>query len=130
MVMAAIKILLAGVLFAVLGPALAADRNKEYQVQAVDAVASCKGLNRALAKAKNEDDWQYLYGFSLYTMGYVTAINRLAYNTYDIAGAKNTKTLMVWLETYCAEHPADSFDTALYRLIAELYPERTTMAPK
>jgi hypothetical protein len=33
---------------------------------------------------------------------------------------------MVWLERYCAEHPDDSFDYALYRLVAELYPDRAT----
>jgi len=110
-------------------PALAADTDRQYQVRAIDAVESCAGLNGALGKAKYQDSWGTLYGFSLYTMGYLTAINRLAPNTYDIADRKNTKTLMVWLQKYCAEHPEDSFDTALYRLTADLYPERSTAAP-
>ncbi len=95
----------------------------------MSAVESCAGLNGALSKAKDQDNWGTLYEFSLYTMGYLTAINRLAPNTYDIAGKKNTKTIMVWLEKYCKEHPEDSFDTALYRLTAELYPHRTVPAP-
>ena len=110
-------------------PVFAADTDRHYQVRAIDAVESCAGLNRAMGKAKNEDNWGTLYGFSLYTMGYLTAINRLAPDTYDIAGKKNTKTLMVWLQKYCAEHPDDSFDNALYRLTAELYPNRTSAAP-
>jgi hypothetical protein len=108
----------------------AADSERQYQVRSIDKVESCGGLNGALAKAKNEDDWGELYGFSLYTMGYLTGINRLASDTYDIAGSKNTKTLMVWLEKYCKEHPEDSFDDALYSLIAELYPNRITAAPE
>jgi hypothetical protein len=107
-----------------IAPVFAADTNRHYQVRAIDAVENCAGLNRALAKAKRQDDWGDLYGFSLYTMGYLTGINRLAPNTYDIAGKKNTKTLMVWLEKYCAEEPDESFDNALYRLTAELYPNR------
>jgi hypothetical protein len=108
----------------------AADSERQYQVRSIDKVESCGGLNGALAKAKNEDDWGELYGFSLYTMGYLTGINRLASDTYDIAGNKNTKTLMVWLEKYCKEHPEDSFDYALFSLVADLYPNRITAAPE
>jgi hypothetical protein len=121
--------LLAAMLTVTWTPVFAADTERHYQVRAIDAVASCAGLNGALGKAKDEDNWGTLYGFSLYTMGYMTGVNRLAPNTYDIAGKKNSKTLMVWLEKYCAEHPDDSFDNALYRLTAELYPHRTAVAP-
>jgi hypothetical protein len=114
----------------VIAPVFALDSHKQFRVRANDAVKSCKGLNKALAKAKKQDDWGDLYGFSLYTMGYLTAVNRLASNTYDIAGKKNSKTLMVWLEKYCAEHPDDGFDNALYLLTVELYPNRITVAPR
>jgi hypothetical protein len=107
----------------------AADTDRHYRVRAIDAVESCGGLNKAVKRAKTQDDWGDLYGFSLYTMGYLTGINRLAPNTYDIAGKKNTKTLMVWLENYCQVHPEDSFDNALYRLTAELYPYRSAASP-
>ena len=107
----------------------AADMNRQYGVRAYDKVESCYALNRAVNSAKNQDDWAALYGFSLYTMGYLTGISRLAHDTYDIGGRKNTKTLMVWLEQYCRENPDDSFDAALNQLIAEIYPQRTTTAP-
>lgn len=107
----------------------AADTDRQYQVQAIAAVENCVKLNAAVVSAKNDDDWGPLYGFSLYTMGYLTAINRLAEDTYDIAGNKNAKTLLVWLEQYCAENPSETFDGALYRLIAELYPQRRTVGP-
>lgn len=114
----------------VFSPAFAADKTNQYEVQAIDAVASCVALNAALGSAKNHDDWGSLYGFSLYTMGYLTGINRMAFDTFDIAGTKNVKTHMVWLERYCAEHPNDSYDSALQQLVAKLYRERETMAPE
>lgn len=107
----------------------AADENQQYKVRAFDKVASCYALNRAVNSAKQHDDWAALYGFSLYTMGYLTGINRLAFDTYDIGGRKNSKTLMVWLGKYCEQHPDDSFDSALHHLILEIYPDRTVSAP-
>jgi hypothetical protein len=108
----------------------AADADNRYRVRAIDAVKTCYTLTRAVKRAKEEDDWGALYGFSLYTMGYLTAISRLAFDTYDIGGKQNSKTQMVWLEKYCAEHPDDTFDAALYRLTTELYPDRSTVAPR
>ena len=127
--MAIRRFLLAMLASVVIAPVGASDSQKQFKVQAIDAVESCRGLNRALLKAKTRDDWGDLYGFSLYTMGYLTAVNRLAANTYDIAGKKNSKTLMLWLEKYCAEHPDDGFDIALYKLTVELYPNRAVAAP-
>lgn len=124
------RLLAALMLTSLIIPALASDSQKDFRVKAIDAVESCRGLNKALAKAKKQDDWGDLYGFSLYTMGYLTAVNRFATNTYDIAGKKNTKTLMLWLEKYCAEHPDDKFNHALYQLTVELYPDRAVAAPE
>ncbi len=124
------RVLVACVLFSLQVVVLAADENRQYNVRAFSKVESCYALNRAVNSAKEEDDWSALYGFSLYTMGYLTAINRLAHDTYDIGGRKNTKTLMVWLEQYCAENPDDSYDRALHHLIAEIYPHRTAVAPQ
>ena len=126
----AVGISLALILSATFSPAFSADSERQYRVRSIDKIESCGGLNGALAKARNEDDWGDLYGFSLYTMGYLTGVNRLASDTFDIAGSKNTKTLMVWLERYCKEHPEDSFDYALFSLVAELYPNRTAEGPK
>lgn len=105
-------------------PVHAADADMEYRVLSVGSVESCHALNAAVTNAKEQDDWGRLYGFSLYTMGYLSAVNRLASDTYDIAGRKNVKTLMVWLQRYCREHPQESFADALYQLVAELYPAR------
>lgn len=120
---------LALVLWVSHGALHAADENGQYNVRAFDKVESCYALNRAVNSAKEHDDWAALYGFSLYTMGYLTGVSRLAFDTYDIGGRTNTKIHMVWLGNYCVENPDDSFDSALNHLIAEIYPRRTTLAP-
>jgi len=111
------------------GLSCAADAGARYQVLTINSLETCSDLNHAVAAANNEDDWRLLYTFSVYTMGYLTGINRLAFDTYDIAGGNNVKTHMVLLRQYCAEHPDDSFDLALHRLVARLYPQRTTAGP-
>ncbi len=122
--------LLALMLVCAPGFSSAADANRQYRVRATSKVDSCAALNRAVAAAKKEDDWRALYGFSLYTMGYLSALNRVAFDTYDIAGKANSKTILVWLQNYCAEHPEDSFDSALVQMSAEFYPNRYAAKPR
>ena len=128
--MASLRLLLAVVLSLSCLPASGADKDGQYRVQSVPKVQSCAGLNRAVAKANDDNDWGDLYGYSLYTMGYLTAVSRMASNTYDIAGGKNSKNVMLWLRGYCSSHPHDSFDRALFLLTGELYPARTVEAPR
>jgi hypothetical protein len=128
--MATVRIILIMAVSLICSPVLSADKDGQYLVSATHEVVSCRGLNSALAKAKSADSWTTLYAYSLYTMGYISGINRLAHDTYDIAGHKNAKTLLVWLERYCAENPADSFDQALFRLTLELFPNRTIAKPE
>lgn len=109
--------------------AYAADEDRAYRVLAINTVETCSDLNTAVEIANEEDDWRLLYTFSLYTMGYLTAINRLAYDTYDIAGGKNVKTHMVWLQRYCAENPRVNFSEALHQMVIKLYPRRLTAEP-
>ena len=128
----AILIRVVGVVLAVsllltTGAARGADTNKHYSVRTFDNLESCVALNQAVISAKRDDDWRTLYGFSLYLMGYLTGINRLAFDTYDIGGRKNSKILMVWLQDYCIEHPTESFNSALHQLTIEIYPQRNTV---
>ena len=101
-----------------------ADANGNYRVMTTDLVKSCAALNAAVTLAQVEDSWAPLHGFSLYTMGYLTAVNRLAFDTYDLAAGKNPKNLLLWLERYCEAHPGKSTDEALHELVKELYPTR------
>ena len=111
------------------GSARAADAEKAYRVLTINSLQTCSDLNAAVAAADDEDDWGRLYTFSVYTMGYLTGINRLAFDTYDIVAGENVKTHMVWLQKYCVENPRHSFELALYRLVASLYPMRATAKP-
>ena len=56
----------------------AADGDRAYRVLAINTVETCSDLNTAVAIANDDDDWRLLYTFSLYTMGYLTGVNRLA----------------------------------------------------
>ncbi len=107
----------------------AADGDNAYHVLSINTVETCFDLNTAVEIANEDDNWRLLYTFSLYTMGYLTAINRLAFDTYDIAGGKNVKTHMVWLQRYCKENPKASFSEALHQLVIKLYPRRLTAEP-
>ena len=101
-----------------------ADANGNYRVMASDYVKNCAALNVAVSLAQEEDNWSLLYGFSVYTMGYITAVNRLAFDTYDLAAGKNPKNLLLWLENYCERNPGKSIDEALHDMVSALYPER------
>jgi hypothetical protein len=62
--------------------------------------------------------------------GYLTAYNTLQPDTYDIQGAADMPSLMLWLENHCKARPLDSFGTAVSELTTELYPKRVKQAPK
>ena len=110
-------------------PSVAADAGQNYRVLSTDLVDSCAAMNAAVMLAQEDDNWSPLFAFSMYTMGYVTAVNRFAFDAYDVAGGKNPKNLLLWLERYCEEHPGKSFDEALTQMVAELYPSRRVGAP-
>lgn len=117
------------VLMLALDNVIAADADRQYRVHAVAKVTGCAGLNEAAAKAHNDNDWGDFYGYSLYTMGYLSAVNRMAPDTHDIAGGMNNKNIMRWLRRHCAAHPEESFDRALVLLTWELYPQRSRVVP-
>lgn len=128
------SILKLGLVSALLGailscPTHAADDARAYRVLTINTVETCADLNAAVQIANEEDDWRLLYTFSIYTMGYLTGVNRLAFDTYDITGGQNVKTHMVWLQRYCQEHPRANFDEALHQLVIKLYPRRLTAEP-
>lgn len=50
-------------------------------------------------------------------MGYLTAYNTLAADTYDALGGKSLEEALAWLAAYCADHRLDSFDRAVTQLI-------------
>ena len=62
-------------------------------------------------------------------MGYLIGVRRLAFNTDNIGGRKNTKIHTVWRINCGAGQPDDRFDSALNHLVVEIEPNRATQAP-
>src|SRR5690606_41796577 len=52
-------------------------------------------------------------GYRQYVMGYLTAYNALANETYSISADQDLDAVMGWLSTYCEDKPMHSFDQAL-----------------
>ncbi len=61
--------------------------------------------------------------------GYLSAVNLVLPDTYDIMGAKDREVAMAWLDRYCAGNPGDAFGFAANRLAAFLYPNRHASKP-
>ena len=76
-------------------------------------------------KAREAGDYD---SFKHYLMGYLTAYNLLAENTYRISGNKNLDEMLVWLDDYCELKAIHSFEQALTELIVENYETRKKSA--
>ena len=56
--------------------------------------------------------------------GYITAYNSETRDTYDILGASDLKSAMLWLENWCNSNPLRNMGDAMQSLTAELHPRR------
>jgi hypothetical protein len=84
--------------------------------------SSCNGYNKARADQNFGD-------FKNYLMGYVTAYNTVASDTYSVSGSTNLDGLLTRIDEYCRKTPTDSFEHALSILVAELHEQRSRQAP-
>lgn len=64
-----------------------------------------------------------------YIMGYLTAYNALANETYSISGDLGLDGVMDWIRNYCEEKPMHSFDQALVDFTSGHLKERLTQPP-
>lgn len=87
------------------GAAPAADKDGNYAVWGPGG-RSCYTFNNADAET-GRDPYRH------YVMGYLTAYNALAAETYGISGDMNLDAVMTWLGDYCSEKPVHSFEQAL-----------------
>lgn len=62
--------------------------------------------------------------FRHFLMGYLTAYNTLAPETYNALGEASLEDALAWLETYCDTHKLDSFERAVMQLVAAHHAER------
>ena len=68
--------------------------------------------------------------YAAWATGYVTGVNWTLPDTYSLLGNTDIGGAMLWLENFCQTNPLTTFATALSALVHELYPTRTTHAPK
>ena len=60
----------------------------------------------------------------MWIAGYVSAVNKLTPDTFNILGKTNMKSLIISLENYCRGNPFAESSTGLREMIDELYPQR------
>lgn len=57
--------------------------------------------------------------------GYLTAMNRVTPDTYNLLGRSSIEDADNWLLTYCRQNPNERFATAVHEMLKALYPSRT-----
>lgn len=67
--------------------------------------------------------------FRDFLMGYLTAFNTLAPETYDALGGESLESALSWLRDYCDQHQMDSFERALGQLLLARHDARSRVPP-
>ena len=106
-------------LVAATGSATAFDRDGNFAVWGVGAKA-CHNFNQA-----GTGDGTYRE----FVMGYLTAYNATAADTYRIEGSMDLDQIMDWLGAYCEQQPMHSFEQALGEFTSEHADTRQTRPP-
>lgn len=61
--------------------------------------------------------------------GYLTAMNRVTGDTYDLLGERDFADANAWLETWCSSNPDALHINAVHQRLESFYPDRTRSAP-
>ena len=94
----------------------AADEKGNYAIWGVGK-KSCFSFNKDRTSG---DDTAYRN----YLMGYLTAFNTQADDTYRISAGMDIFGVLNWLDEYCQEKPVHGFDQAVVEFIVEQFPKR------
>ncbi len=79
--------------------------------------------------AQSAQDVTQTTSFRDYLMGYLTAFNSLAPETYDATGGEALETTLAWLREYCDAHKMDSFDRAVGQMLLARHDQRSRIPP-
>ena len=113
----------AGVLACLLSCAsLAADGQGNYAIWGAGG-RSCNQF------VQSRPDPAKLAPFRDYLMGFLTAVNSLAPDTYDALGGKSLETSLDSLRDYCDAHKMDSFERAIGQLLLSQHDQRSRTPP-
>ena len=64
-----------------------------------------------------------------YVAGFVSGVNLISPETYDVLGQSNVDGALLWLKNYCEKNPLEKLGKPMAELMAELYPKRNQMKP-
>jgi len=112
-----------GILFLVLMSfaAGAADNEGNYAIWGVGK-KSCHSYN--LARAAGEDD-----KYRDYLMGYFTAYNHTAQETYSISADMDLDAIFTWVDEQCEMKPVISYEEVLTTFIIDHFEKRMKFPP-
>ncbi len=111
---------LAAWLGAAASPAVAADSKGQFAIKGT-GLAQCAELLKAF-----ETKDRTLSEFGGYITGYLTAMNRMQPDTFDLAPWQSTEFLALALANYCAKKPETQFFQAIGLMMKSLEQDRLT----
>ena len=100
---------------------LAADAAGNYAIWGVGR-ASCHQYLKS-DNATTDDRYK------VFLMGYLTAVNTLSDDTYNVTGSRPLDEALGWLTDYCGKHQMDSFDRAVQQLVDAGFEARQRVPP-
>ena len=108
----------------------ASDIDQRYSVSYAEGkMGSCGQYVTARDEGRRGEYRDHNLHFT-WILGYITAYNYQAPDTYDVRGQTDTSGILLWLENYCKQTPLTDFAVAMELLTDELYPNRIRKAPK
>jgi len=102
--------------------AAAADGSGNYAIWG-EGGRSCNQYLRSVGEADERTR------FTSFLMGYLTAYNALAPDTYSALGTYSLQDALGWLDGYCDLHKIDSFERAVTQLLAVRHDARLRQPP-
>lgn len=102
--------------------AAAADRQGNYAIWGAGG-QSCHQF------ALSDQDVSKTAPYRDYLMGYLTAFNAFAPDTYDATGGVTLEATLTWLRRYCDAHAMDSFERAVGQMLLTQHAARTRLPP-
>ncbi len=100
---------------------LAADIQGNYAIWGV-GMTSC---NQYIIAREAQDDVKY----KQYVMGYLTAYNSMAENTYRVSGFNDLNSILSWMDETCIANRVHGFETSL-KMYTEVMHEKRLKTPQ
>jgi len=103
-------------------PVTAMDKSGNYAIWGVGSSACIK---YSTMRTNKEDS-----NYRDYVMGYMTAYNSMAEDTFSISSAMTLDDILVWLDGECEMKPTFSFDQVVMEFIITHHEKRAKYPPR